>query len=133
MTIFLGLITYGEWPVPICLSTANAASIARATFPYISGNTWLYISIVVATLAWPRRSDTTFGLTPCSRSIVAWVCRRPWIVSFSTPDVVTTFLNALVIRLGPIAVPVSKSFQITAKQTDQVIWNYGTSSLRPLS
>jgi len=34
--------------------------------------------------------------------------------------------------LGPIAVPVSKSFQITAKQTDQVIWNYGTSSLRPL-
>ena len=56
--------------------------------------------MVVATLAWPIRSHTTFGLTPCSKSIVAWVCCNLWIVSFRSPAVPTTLLNALVTTLG---------------------------------
>jgi hypothetical protein len=32
--------------------------------------------MVKATLAWPRRSLTTFTWTPAFSRIVAWVCRR---------------------------------------------------------
>jgi len=80
---------------------ASVAFIARSAFSCISGNTWEYISIVIAGLAWPRRSDTTFGLTPFSIRIVARVCRRPWIVSLGSPAIVTIFLNYLFARPRP--------------------------------
>lgn len=49
------------------------------------GETCEYISAVIDILAWPRSSWTTLRFSPCSRSLVAKVCRRAWRFTSSMP------------------------------------------------
>ena len=54
----------------IAAATGSAASRPSA------GVTWEYRSNVMPTLAWPSRSDTTFGCTPAFNASVAYMWRR---------------------------------------------------------
>ena len=57
------------------LAAAKPSSKRSAAASWSPGVTWLYMSKVVPTLAWPRRSWTIFGWTPCRSISVAWAWR----------------------------------------------------------
>ena len=49
-------------------SYSRASSIAFAAASCIFGSTWLQVSRVMVTLAWPNISDTTFTGTPLTEA-----------------------------------------------------------------
>ena len=53
-----------------------ARSILSAAFCRISSVTWAYTFNVVALDTWPMTVDNVFTSIPCSRALVAKVCRR---------------------------------------------------------
>lgn len=60
-------------------------SRTRAPSRCVARVAWLYRSRVIATVAWPSISETSFGYTPWPSSSVAVVCRASWGRTMGTP------------------------------------------------
>jgi hypothetical protein len=66
------------------------------------------VSSVIAIVAWPRRSWTTFGWTPASSVSVAWVCLKSCNRIFGNPVSRTWWSNERENVRGQIGVPFSR-------------------------
>src|SRR3990172_5101107 len=65
-------------PVLAAPTDPRTESMTSAASRWRSGRTWLYVSSVRPTVAWPSRSETTLGCTPARSMSVAAVWRRSW-------------------------------------------------------
>ena len=61
----------------------------------MSGITWEYTSIVIATELWPNASDTILGFSPERKSSVANVWRHLWNGSDGSPTCGTKLVGCL--------------------------------------
>ena len=57
-----------------CSQKPHRLSRRLATSTCLFGYRWLYVSIVVCTRSWPRRSAISSGEKPISTSRLAWLC-----------------------------------------------------------
>ena len=63
-----------------CCPYQNTFAIFSISSAFVSGNTWLYRSIVMASELCPRIVFNTCGCIPASIALVANVCRNTWAV-----------------------------------------------------